>query len=66
MTRCAAITGRAHRCQQTWRKDCENTAAQIVDGVPLCGSHLNALARRTIMVRAFLVTPPEFAREPVS
>lgn len=62
MTRCAAITGRSQRHQQTWRKDCENSAAQIIDGVPLCKTHINALATRPIMVRTVLHTPMEFKR----
>lgn len=60
--RCVAITGRVQRHQQTWRKDCENTAVQMFDGAPLCGTHINALARGPIEVRATLETPPEFKR----
>lgn len=61
--KCAAITGRVdHRHQQAWRKDCEHSAAQLVDGIPLCLTHLNALARGPIQVRTMLETPPEFAR----
>jgi len=62
MMRCVAITHRRDRCQQTWRKDCENTACQVVGGFALCGTHINALARGSIEVRAELKTPPEFDR----
>lgn len=65
--RCAAVTDRVdQRCQQTWRKDCESRAAQIVCGVPLCLTHINALARGPIAVRTMLDTPPELARSDAS
>lgn len=35
----------------------------MVDGVPLCLTHINALARGPIEVRATLETPPELASD---
>jgi hypothetical protein len=40
--RCQALTGAIWRHQQNWIKRCENTAAHLVDGVGLCGTHFNA------------------------
>ena len=60
--RCQAITQRTERCQQVWRKDCGGSAAQVINGIGLCGTHINALARGEIWVRVTLQTPPELDR----
>jgi len=47
MARCCALTDAKWRSQQHWRKQCENQATHIVEGVVLCGTHFNAGFRGT-------------------
>lgn len=62
--KCAALTKREQRYQQVWRKDCEHGATQVIQGIPLCGIHVNALAHGPIRYIAMLETPPEFKEIP--
>lgn len=39
--RCSAILATQHRHQQPWVKCCENQATMVVNGHPLCGTHIN-------------------------
>lgn len=48
--RCAAMLAAEFRHQQPWKKCCEQTAAHWLDGVPLCGTHFNAVFRGKIAV----------------
>lgn len=48
--KCAAVVGDKSRHQVEWAQLCQNNAAHIINGVGLCGIHVNALHRGSIEV----------------
>lgn len=48
--RCAAVLAFQHRHQQPWLQCCQQRAVATVEGVPLCGTHVNAVHDREIKV----------------
>jgi len=49
MIRCAAVLATHYRYHQPWIKCCENHATTIVNGHPLCGTHINRPPERVVL-----------------
>jgi hypothetical protein len=48
--RCAAIVATKWTYQIEWVARCQNRSVTIVDDMPLCGTHINALHRGGVEV----------------
>lgn len=50
MPRCQAITDYTSRYRVGYHQQCQQSAAHLVDGVGLCGTHFNAGFRKPLTV----------------
>lgn len=57
--RCSAIVGSNWSCQIERLQRCQNQALADVDGISLCGTHINAVAERPQLVVTMLEPTPQ-------
>ena len=55
--RCQAVVQHSYRYKVELLQRCQNAAIHFVEGVGLCGTHLNALHNKSLQVVSELLPP---------